>query len=389
MSELVGKQRGHNIIRLDDTDRSVYVEFIEHCYKPNHILADDVFARWQFNNYRDVLAVKSTEGDLLSILGTQSQMFSTPEHDMRGCAYMNLMCRPEARGHGIGFALIDHILETQPIIFANAITDNVMGYYERVGMHRYGFMGRWLAVTNAPEAQRLATPGYEPRCRGVQYRAPYESDSYPFSFDDRFERLFRQRTAGQYAPLRSAEWLNWRYREMPYHEYRVRVVLSKTAGINGVIVWREDIAEPSGVPVWRICELFGAPAACEQLAGEVHDMAVEERVAYVDAYFTGHDTGQLMANIGYEPCYGGKEYAFTNWMHPAEHGTNELAYKINGAFHVKRGSYVNWRDRNNWYLTRGDSDQDRPCVVPRVVPVDKQAFSDARNSATLNVEVVK
>jgi hypothetical protein len=182
-------------------------------------------------------------------------------------------------------------------------------------------------------------------------------------FDHRFTALFRRSMRGRIGIERSAEYLTWRYRAMPYYAYEVRIA-ARGPDIDGFLVWRRDVTEPTGVIVGRIVELVGEPHARAGLVAGLVTQARAERIAYLDAFFLASRDGAPLEHCGFVRAAGEWERVVTHWTHPARHSTNPAAYGINAAAFLRHDA-GDWRDRDRWYVTRSDTDQDRPAAIPK------------------------
>jgi hypothetical protein len=353
------------ITALRKDEIPVFVEFVRDCFRPRHILSDPAFVRWQhwtpWDDSSALFVIRDRSGRIIAHDAGVAVPFWRDNRGVPGRMSMSLMSRPEARGFGLGMQVVRHVRDRSDVTLALAMNPESLQLHRGLGFHAFGSLLRYLYVTDEKAIEPLLAPGASLPTPPASTVQPL-GEVFDQPFDRRFTALFERTMQGRIGVQRSAEYLSWRYRAMPYYEYEARIV-GDDAAIDGLLVWRRDITEPTGTVVGRMVELIGEPGACAGLVAGLIAKARSERIAYLDAFFLARRDGAPLERCGFVEATGQLERLVTHWTHPARHSENPSAYTINAAAYCRHGG-EEWTDRERWYVTRSDTDQDRPATIP-------------------------
>ncbi len=212
----------------------------------------------------------------------------------------------EAKGHGLGrrlLAFIEDIYKPN-FIGTNGATEMTLRMYEERG-YVTGTLEQWYCMHGDTKRGRYANPGP--------------------SFDE---------------PRKSLDYAFNRYNEHPFYKYRFDDV-----GDGSAFVVSRRCESPNGDAL-RVVDFFGAPTALESVNWE--RMAHEEDVDYIDIFCAGVPA-LCLERAGFTRRIG-NEIIIPNHFEPYENRNIEINYAVKCA--------------QPWRILRGDSDMDRPNVLP-------------------------
>jgi GNAT superfamily N-acetyltransferase len=300
--------------------------FVDEHWRRGHVLARDAeLLRWQHRRRTDpdTLAVLAAEEDgrLLAMLGWIEFDACVREERVPGGWMTNWLVVPEARGRGLGLALVERALEREygfvGALGANAATLHVLGGYgfAEVGMHR------WVRVFD-PDALRELLGGRE-----------YPEETTP-----------PQTPAGEgeefVGACRDEPFLDWRYREHPRFRYELL-----HAG-SGFAAYRVEQVAGSHAKVIRITDFLGGEELAQALAGAV----TREGVVFADFYCTSRRFGAPLEAAGFAPANG-----LPGRFQPLDFSDRPIVSNLWAAPRLELDFAA-----GDLYVTRADSDLDRP-----------------------------
>lgn len=363
------------IERIPDLQR-----LIDQHWRPGHILSRDAeLLRWQYRHLASdrhlaiMIAMDSASGDLLGCLG----FIQTPFDDrgtQRLALWMSMwLLVPEARGKGLGFALLDRVIKDgHEVIACVGFNDITKRLVSGLGFHIQDAMPRWvrpvslpalLAVTEArPEAYPQAIRDRWVAASVAVSERPSELVR-PWRTDDAalWDEAWASRLAGPLvATWHDAEYLAWRYLRHPSFTYRVHVTEGPDGSLRGLSVYRLEQIQGRAERVLRLVELLGSGTALDALVAHALRTAREEGVAFVDFHCTAAGLLDVLEKHGfYRDDQEPPAHRLPLFFQPLDFRTKPLNFTlwVNGqvAPDVER-----FATENRLYFTRADGDQDRP-----------------------------
>lgn len=158
-------------------------------------------------------------------------------------------------------------------------------------------------------------------------------------------RAMKKITPGKWVPTKSIRFLLNRYVRHPVYKYRVFAVLE--AGVpRCLIVMRA--AHAQGSSCLRIVDFYGAFEGLASIQSELLTLAEREHAEYVDCYNYGVEP-EVFRRLGFERR--NDRVTIPNYFEPFERRNIDLTFGI--------------KSDCRYVVFKGDSDQDRPNVLPK------------------------
>jgi GNAT superfamily N-acetyltransferase len=296
-------------------------EFVDEHWRRGHVLARDAeLLRWQHRSRSDPerlsVLVAEEDGRLVAMLGWIEPDACAGDERVPGGWMTNWLVVPEARGRGLGLALVEHALGTAyelvGALGANAATRHVLGGagFVEVGMHR------WVRVFDEDALRELLGGRELPRPEAP----PELGDGNGFV-----------------GACRDAEFVRWRYEEHPRFRYDV---------VDDFAAWRIERIAGSSAKVARIVDFLGD----EHLARRVAEEADRAGVVFADFSCTSARFGRPLEAAGFVPDPG-----LPGRFQPLDFSDRPIV----SCFWAAPRLDVDFA-AGDLYVTRADSDLDRP-----------------------------
>jgi len=373
-------QNGENmypkLIRLMTKEDWVHTgEFIKEYFHPRYILLNRKFFDWQYqhNPYGKAgkfsFKIADTGGRFLGFLGfVPYQLMVAGSTHVSAGALCNFMIRKDCRALGFGSLFIRDMENDFQIIWGTGYNEKTAPMYEKMGWRLMGNVHRYIKVL---DSKRMAQFTYGTEFNGV---SPFEDSfcSLPSRrhavtkterFGEEIEAL-GQRLSGKYpiAVERRTDYLNWRYADHPKFRYSI-LVSRKGKAVRGYIVFRlERAIEEKGSGqylVGRIVDLMASDDAELDLLSGAVDYIRQKGAIMADYFCTGRFHGTTLEKLGFVRGECDVYSDIPRRLNPID---REKIAPINFVVHVnpkvlQRDLFF---DINNWYITTGEGDTDRP-----------------------------
>ena len=333
--------------------------FIQASYRdPDYVLLSPTYLRWQF---RDNPANTTGKYALQLVLQAQEVIAQLGEIPFIGVAAdgekfegsypVNLMVRPEYRELGLGAILLKQMLKRVKNVLNPGSSSAGATLCSGLGMQDLGYLRRYLCLIDPQTARRLTVDGRLPeRMPGAPPRPGAAPDvvsiaELPAQMPETFS--FPHPACGA---ERSRSFLRWRYERHP----SIRYEFLFTPDYQNILVYREEHETKTQTRVIRIVDLLArGPAQGDLLAAAV-DLAHRRGVAVVDFYCStaAYHAALTAANFFDETEHPNECIAAR--LQPLDFRKTNirvLATRIDGSAGAQATS---------WFVTKGDSDQDRP-----------------------------
>jgi GNAT superfamily N-acetyltransferase len=349
------------IVTFDpDLHQPAWEAFIVASYSdPNYVALSPEFLRWQFldNPANDTggytLWLALHQGAVVAQLGHVPFMGLTPEgQSFRGAYPINLMALPEYRASGLGVILLSRLLREMPCLVNPGANQAGSALGRGLGMQDLGCLNRHICVTDVAAARSLAAEGRLPAVaeRVGQAAGRPPSSAYVMAMG----RLPAETPEGFLPPVpacraeRSRDFFRWRYDTHPAFTYEF--VLSPD--LASVLVFHEERERNTGALIIRIVDLLAREEHQDALLGAVVQAAKERGAAIVDFF----------CSLG---CYD-TSLKRAGFFDEAKHQDGRIAALFqpldfrDASIRVIASNPPGQGPEFPWYITKADSDQDRP-----------------------------
>ena len=335
--------------------------FFDRVYPPAYALrtTGDLF-RWQFGgtagNHRAVYTLKLAlmNGEVVGCLGYIPIEVSVLGRVVPGAWLVNWMTDPAVRRFGLGVLLVGEVAKEFEVVLNVGPNQSAADMLLRTGWQDVGDLARYIYVLDWEQAARL-TENCELEgptgVRATKHKPPLHSavgrlDRFSDEATDLWDRVWGGVAAGV---RRSAEFLNWRYADHPLFEYRAFAIRQREM-LRGIAVYRIERVTDLSTNVGRLVELISEPGFDACLLDAVVEDARAHQVVLLDFFCSSRRVSRLMIQSGFSLTSGD---LFPVLFQPVDRAKRRIAFvaRLGGGHHTTD---------LDWYVTKGDGDQDRP-----------------------------
>jgi hypothetical protein len=372
-----------------EADVPVLMRFIDAHWSAGHVLSrDETLLRWQYDLTRitgramqgpSVLLAWHRE-EVVGMLGLVGFDWNAEGIPMTGAWLSHWLVAPEKRSYGVAMQLLAAAralgLEVLGSLGASDVTTKVLS---TLGWELLPDVPRWIGVIDHRQAAALLTASdaavapevVERLCQlnrvadGMPVRPSAERvDVVRWTPEcaGPWDRYWREQLAGTLVGTRrDAAYFRWRYAEHPRFRYELRLARRRVdESVLGVAVFRVEQVRERPERVLRVVEFLASPEAEGALAEAVAQTGREQGVAFADFYCSSPWAARGLEGLGFKLAMTQPgEPAFPCRLQPLEGGH----FRMRGLMQVPRGERSNLAsliDAGRLYLTKSDSDQDRP-----------------------------
>ncbi|RPI55987.1 MAG: GNAT family N-acetyltransferase [Acidobacteria bacterium] len=336
--------------------------FFRRVYRVDYPLATSAgLFEWQFGRpseragYCCKLALVG--GEITGCLGYVPVEVSVAGRLVRGAWTANWVVDSAQRRLGIGPLLMRELTRQVDVTLVTGLSHDSRALLPRMGWTDLGDLVRYVKVIDPDVVPMLTVDGAVewPTQHGVRAgtvdrhssvrRVHRFSDTALTVWDD----LWGTRGAGT---RRSADFLNWRYADHPVFDYRLFEV-HRNRTLLGLAVYRVEAVRDVPVRVGRLVEFLADPVVSGALIDAVIEDAVAQGVGTLDFFCSRRDISPLLER-GFLPGHHPAAAQIPILFQPVDRrrcGIPFMAYLHNLAVHERA---------LEWYVTKGDGDQDRP-----------------------------
>jgi hypothetical protein len=344
----------------DDRHRPAWETFIAESYRnPNYVLLSPAFLRWQFRDNPAnasggyTLWLVTHRERIVAQLGYVPFTGLSPAAErFHGVYPINLIVLPEYRAAGLGAILLKRLLGEFAYVLNPGSSQAGATLCMGLGMRDLGLLRRFIAVLDVEAASTLALDGKLPTWGQSAASAGGPANDgvlpvvarLPAGAPDRFSF-----PVPAYGAERSRAFFRWRYEQHPAIKYEF--LLSEDR--QGVLVLREERESNTGIPVVRIVDLLADGVSSAALLRAAVREASARGAAIVDFFCSvpAYDDALKRAGFFEESDNGdGRIAALFQPLDFRKLGIRTLATSPAGASAAPA----------TWFVTKADSDQDRP-----------------------------
>lgn len=328
-------------------------------YAFNPRMVETAYFEWQFRDSPirlsdqdfDFLILREASGEITGCLGFSAFEFRFNNDVYVGAWTHNWYSSGQRDG---GLALLSKFMELAERRFFLRLNDNSKAVFNLLRIPMLTKLPRWWAVVDFKKASSIfqienisdldLMVRSETLLRNTKNgKAIWESDRFDSSDD--FLPSNSQNIKG--FAKRSGSYLNWRYIDIPEHNYRI------IRNDNAFAVFRLETIMGTQSSVMRLMEWTFGIEDSEHAVAEIFNIASSNGAVAIDFHCTATAIGQLLETFGFVP----QEKTITpmpDLFRPINHSGG---YAV--AIDLPPHRTLRKIDFESWYITLGDSDIDR------------------------------
>jgi len=342
-----------------ETDLSALFTHFADWYRFNPRMQERDYFDWQFrdgpvrlsNAEYDFLILRDDDGGICGCLGGVGFRFQLGEETRTGVWSHNWVSEKKNEGGLLLFSRFLELADNRILIRLNEISGAITRLYR---MPMLDIMPRWWGVLDAGQvAELFAFTDIDDLkvLAGSQDELARNLRSPRFSTVDRLdadeEFGFEHLGGVQGWVRRDGRYINWRYRDIPHHNYRI------LHGGNAFAVFRVETIMHTNAQVIRLLEwTFGVRETPAALASVIEAAGAPNPIL-LDFHCTSARIGAGLVGAGFRPQAATRK-SMPDMFRPANYsGGYPVAIDLPPHRTQRR------IDFSSWYITSGDSDVDR------------------------------
>lgn len=357
-------------------EKSILKKAIDTLWATNHILSrDEKLLDFMFSNYPNSALIAEEDelnflgawenGEVIGLLGVMPFTFNNKGKKGIACCLTNWIVNPEYRHLGAGLALINYVHSLKPdMILSLGVSLEGSKVYKLMRWDIFEDVPRWIGLGDKNLAVKLLLKNDEKPVRywneiqRVNNNSTYTTLEVTTLDNDQWNAFYWNGFAMESVGIaRDASFLNWRYFKHPDFNYRV-VVCKEDNQYKGIAIVRfETILENQ--TIGRIVEFIACDQdSAVQLANAI--ISLEEYVLFYDYYCFSNISSWGLETIGFKRIFKSEndQYVLPSRFQPMDYQNTSML----SAVYLSDKLKDKWNPLTDqvWYITKGDSDQDRP-----------------------------
>jgi hypothetical protein len=358
------------IRKFEKEDQSSFDEFIKEYFNANYILLEKNFLNWQyttpFSSESNLLVIK-LKNKVCGFLGVIPLKMNYFGKTISDSCLANLMTDKIFRNKGLGINFISSGVTGFDIAHTTGHSQQMTNLFDKMNWTANIPLKRYLKILNQAKAFQLANCSSDSKNNHFFELSPEERISSNFSFKEIFffdEEIdkFWYKVKEKY-PItieRTSNYLNWRYSNHPLLNYHI-FVSKKNDEIKSFIILR--IEELQDHKIGRIIDFISSDKAEFFTLSNLIQYCREKDFTLIDFFFNGNFHLQSLKSAGFKEARNEPYSLIPILFNPInrERKTINFGFKlINQELYDERINNL-----NNWYITKGDGDQDRPNILSK------------------------
>lgn len=302
---------------------------------------------------------------LIGLLGVMPFVLNVYGKKESGFCLTNWIVSPDFRKTGAGLSLMREVQNHNPsIILSLGINKNVAKLYKMMRWNVLDDSPRWIGIVNKEKTIKKMLKGDEEPLRYwkevnevhcIKYIASEETRLNESTWNQFYWNDFAKKTVGF---ARDYSFINWRYLKNPFFNYRILLCTDNSGEYKGLAVVRiEDVLD--GEKIGRIVEFIASDQdSAIVLANAVINL--DQDVLFYDFYCFSSVSSWGLEAVGFKKVLKSKQenIVVPSRFQPLDLDVTNLMASMYTTPEFKKK--FNFIKENSWYVTKGDSDQDRP-----------------------------
>jgi len=339
--------------------------FIKQTHGDNHVMQNKALFEWFFspNPDRDVynMIVGIKNDCIISILGYIPTKFIVNGKIINGAWTSLWFTLPEERG-GIGALLMKRLMELFPIVAGQGASSMNKKIVEAMGHEFEPVIPKLVGVIDKSLIQDLIQGSHKfDESLVIPLKLRKQKDVANLNL----ELNWKEYSNIKFGTLRDADYIQRKYITNPFLQYEII-----TSGVENTptIAIVRIIQTNLGFKVARIVEFFGPEISIyesqwKEVLGEIVMLSNSRNCAYIDFYSTSIMIKKFMIEMGF---YEDNEGELPSLLDPVERDRKSQNLEVFVDPSLKAAESIGIR---NFFVTRGDGDQDRPNASYEVLPI--------------------
>ncbi|MFA6536537.1 MAG: GNAT family N-acetyltransferase [Candidatus Paceibacterota bacterium] len=337
-----------NLIGYQKNDYQKLRDFVGQTFQSKYILGDEKFLDWQYSGSGALLLAKVRE-EIVGFLGYKDFPYKIYGETKEVRVVMNFFAAPKYRRAGVGPRLAQQVFSTPNCILVSGYNDTAQSLYEhlRANWTGSGDLFRFFSVL-APHKlmshlKPLASSFGRKKALGsvnikvtVVQKISKDVDEFWQTVRDRYSVTIE----------RGSEYLKWRYLGHPFFDYQF-LEAREDGKLLGFLIYRFE--EVEDFKIARIIDFVSNEVAEVSLLKKFLDLARTAGAQAADFMFSGQLYQDSLKVAGFFDVSGTDFSKFPVRFNPISYSK----FNINIACDIQAPI-------QDMYLTKGDSDQDRP-----------------------------
>lgn len=357
------------------SEQSLLKEAIDSIWAKGHVFTrnDTLLNHMFFENPFRNLVVKGDdfsflglwdEGRIVGILGVIPYEVNVKGKKALGAALTNW--KVDSKYAGAGLKLLNSVKRYNlSIILSLGINSTVAKLYHALNWYVLDDVPRWIGFVNRNKVAAAIFKNTDDTlissCRELRPIICKHDLKHVSYLDEQkwnqfYWNVFARRTIGF---ARSYAFLNWRYLKHPVFEYQILAVIDQQGCYTGLLVYRVEEIMNGSYKIGRIVEFMALDHQSSiALANEI--LLRNEDVLFWDFYNLSGISAWALENIGFQrkPDWLRDEIVVPTRFQPLDLSCVNMMASMYVSDDVKE--QYNLMSDLQWYVTKGDSDQDRP-----------------------------
>lgn len=337
-------------------------EFISRNYNPNYILKNNTFFNYFFINYLSEdfsFEVILLQDQIIGMLGRIPCKLKCFDKVFDGCFFANLMIEEAYQNKGLGPRLVIDAMNKYDIQMVLSYGVNLVFILQKLKWVEMPHLRRFVKILSVKQCSTLIEKELPEK---EETNGIMNENTTIFSFKEvnQFNKNiidFWEKIKKKY-PItveRSLDYLNWRYVNHPLLNYKI-FIITKNDEIQSYIILREE--SPPNFKIGRIIDFISTDEAEGYSLSRIVNYCKKNKFDLIDYFCTGRFHEKSLRSLEFKEANEEPLSSIPLLFNPISTRKKE----INFAFKFRDENLIDDRikDFNNWYLTKGDGDQDRP-----------------------------
>ena len=356
------------VTQFKKSDFKDFSKFIRRSFHEKYILGDRTFLEWQYgidsNSKNFSMVVLKDRNILYGCIGNGAKTYSILGKKKKVDLHMNLFIDKKLRSLGVGTVLIHALMKEGTVALNIGYNPDISTIYKRLGdWKEMGHFYRYVLIVNKKRVDDLLT-GQEGKIQSKKWEIKLPARASPkkltFAYRKRFTSVFDtfwKDISLKYSITieRTSAYLNWRYANHPYFMY-LMLVAKEGSRIVGFLIYRFE--RSSSFTIARIIDFVSYDEYEIDLLCQFRQDIIKAKADMADFMFTGDYHHQSLEEAGFFEAQGTPLSSFPILFNPISYTKPFINFMVFTKDKSIQGE--KFHDPRNWYLTKGDGDQDRP-----------------------------